>query len=185
MKSQEMAPNMERSARIAIQWSKSQHAIWAFVVSLVPRYQQAEEIVQQVAVTVVEKYDEYEETRSFTSWAIGIARYKILESRRQYATEKHSFHPFDDTIFEKLGMIYEEQAEEWGSHRIHMAECLKTMQGRSREALQLRYSQGIDLKVLAKKLGVTSGAAHTILSRARDVLRRCVQRRVAEEGGGA
>lgn len=185
MKSQEMSSDMERSACIAIQWTKSQHAIWAFVLSLVPNYQQAEEIVQQVAVTIVEKYDDYEEARSFTSWALGIARYKVLKSRRRFSTDKHSFYPFDDTISEKLGLIYEEQAEEWGSHRVHMAECLKAMQGRSSESLRLRYSQGMDLKVLAKKLGVTSGAAYTILSRARDVLRRCVERRVAEEGGGS
>ena len=69
-----------------------EQALRAFVRTLVPTWHDADEIVQEVALTAWRKFGEFEIGTSFISWVCMIARFKALSYRRKMARDKLSFN---------------------------------------------------------------------------------------------
>lgn len=171
--------NYEQAEKLAAEWTKVQPAVTAFIFSLVKDYHVTEEILSQVAVILVRKYDTYDPGQSFSSWSIGIAKYEILKSRRSYARDRHHFN---DELIEQMCVLSEEVAGEMNPRMLYLEECLKRIQGRARQALTLRYIADMKPAKIADSLQVSGGAVRMLLTRTRDALRSCIERRLTEEG---
>ena len=99
----------EKAEQFAALWTAAQPTISAFIRTLIPDFQQADDVLQRVAVTLVRKYDQYDPSRPFGAWAIGVAKYEVLYFRRERATDKHLF---GDVLVEQIASRYELFAEE-------------------------------------------------------------------------
>jgi DNA-directed RNA polymerase specialized sigma24 family protein len=69
----------DRKEQITVQWAQSQPLIAAFISSLVPDFHDADDILQNVAIVTVRKYEQFDPNCSFVAWAIGIAKNEILK----------------------------------------------------------------------------------------------------------
>jgi len=172
----------QQSEQLAVDWISAQRVVGAFIGSLIPDFHAAEDLLQRVAVAVVRKYAEYDPQRPFTSWAIGIAKYEVLAYRRQHATDRHLF---DERLLETVADRYCRFGSEFSSVSQALRDCLQEVGGRARRALELRYAEDLKPARLAEELGMTDGAARVLLSRARAVIRECIQRRLAAAGDSA
>jgi RNA polymerase sigma-70 factor, ECF subfamily len=161
-----------QAEELAALWVACQSTVSAFIRTLVPDYQQADEVLQRVAVTLVRKYDQYDARRSFAAWAIGVAKYEVLYYRRERATERHLF---GDDIVEQIASRYEALAEESDPLRDALRTCLDKLEGRSRQVVDLRYKRGLPSTAIASEMELSSGAVRMLLSRVRDSLRRCIE----------
>ena len=56
--------------------------------------------------------------------------------------------------------------------------CLQTLPPRSRQAVALHYEQGLSRQTIGTKLGITAQSIKSLLRRARQALKRCVERRL-------
>jgi RNA polymerase sigma-70 factor (ECF subfamily) len=169
--------DLQQSEQFAVLWAAAQPTITAFIRTLMPDYQRAEELLQRVAVMLVRKFHEYDSQRPFAAWAIGFAKNEVLYFRRQLATDKHLF---DDEIVEKIAVSYEQLVEEIDPIREALGDCVEELQGRSRQVIDLRYGRGLNSGQIAAKMRLSSGAVRVLLHRVRSVLRRCIERRVGE-----
>jgi RNA polymerase sigma-70 factor, ECF subfamily len=167
--------NAERAERFAILWAEALPALSAFVRSVVPDFQQAEEILQRIAVTLVRKFDQYDAARSFGAWAIGFAKYEVLYYRRERATDKHLF---DDELVERIAVGYQRFAVDADPYREALEHCLDRVDGRSRQAVELRYAHAMDYESVSRKLKLSPGATRMLLCRIRQKLRDCVEQRL-------
>lgn len=156
-------------------WAKSHSTIAAFVRSLTPNFDQAEEILQRVAVTLVRKFSDYDRKRPFSAWAVGVAKNEVLYYRRQRATDKHMF---DDELVSQVAMSYQVIAEDDPAKEI-LAGCLEQVTGRARQALWLRYFNGFSSDKIAAEMELSSGAVRMLLCRTRSALRECIERQLA------
>jgi RNA polymerase sigma-70 factor, ECF subfamily len=165
---------MNRSEQLAVLWTKAQPFVAAYITSLVSDFHRAEDVLQQVAVILVRKFDQYDPAQPFLPWALGIARRELLKQQRQLARDRHVFSP---DFAEQLGTVYEKMAGEFDGYRQTLAECLKELDGRTRRALDLRYADDLRPAAVAERMQLTAGAARVLLHRARVTLRECIQRR--------
>jgi RNA polymerase sigma-70 factor (ECF subfamily) len=145
---------------------------------LVPDYQQADEVLQRVAVTLVRKFDQYDQSRPFAAWAIGVAKYEVLYYRRERATDKHLF---GDEIVEQIASRYEVVADEADPLREALRYCLEKLKGRSKSVIELRYRRGLKSHAIADEMSLSSGAVRMLLCRVRETLRRCMERHIAAQ----
>ena len=155
-------------------WAKSHSTVAAFIRSLTPSYDQAEEILQRVAVTLVRKFSDYDRQRPFSAWAIGIAKNEVLYFRRQRATDKHMF---DDDLINQVATSYQTIVEEHPAKEV-LAGCLEQVTGRARHALLLRYFNGFSSDKIATEMQLSSGAVRMLLCRTRTALRECIERQL-------
>ncbi|MGD9633731.1 MAG: sigma-70 family RNA polymerase sigma factor [Pirellulales bacterium] len=167
-----------QAEQFAALWAASQSTVSAFIRTLVPDYQQADEVMQRVAVTLVRKYDQYDQTRSFAAWAVGVAKFEVLYFRRERATDRHLF---GDDIVEQIASRYEMLAEEVDPLRDALKHCLDKLEGRSRQVVELRYKRGLSSAAIATEMELSSGAVRMLLCRVRDTLRRCIERRMSQD----
>lgn len=158
-------------------WTKAQPFVAAYITSLLHDFHRAEDVLQQVAVILVRKFDEYDSRQPFLSWAIGIARLETLKEQRRKARDRHVF---GNDLTEQLGKVYEKIASEYDSSIPMLEKCLKEVGFRARKALDLRYVDDLKPADMAEHLSMTSGAVRVLLHRARTAIRECIERRVKE-----
>ena len=165
--------------QMTIEWTRAQPSVGRFVRSFLRERAEADDVLQEVALVVVEKFEDWDSERPFVGWALGIARRVVLAHlRRKYRDSKVEFSDAIDQValsFEKL----ETRAE---LAKDSLADCLGQVRGQSRQALSLRYTEGLELKQIAGQLGMTASNVGVMLHRVRAVLRKCVDQKLKAEG---
>ncbi len=166
-----MADN-ERFTRL---WTQAEPTVASYVASMVRDPHACDDLIQEIAVVLLRKFDQYDPGRPFLAWAIGIAKLEIVSRRRQHARSLLSFR---DDVLDAVAATYEELAPELSQRRLALRECLKRMRGRNQEMLRLRYDEALKPRQIAEKLGLAAGNVRVILNRIREALRTCVDRRL-------
>jgi RNA polymerase sigma-70 factor, ECF subfamily len=162
------------SEKLARQWTEAQPVVGAYILSLIPDFHQAEDVLQQVAVLLVREYEKYDPARPFLPWALGIARNMVLKSRRDVA--RSSEHFLGELLMDQIQAAFQEPNDNWGAVRKALYLCLGKQPRKVLELLRWRYAYDLKPGEAALKMGITAGAARVMLHRAREVLRRCIQR---------
>jgi RNA polymerase sigma-70 factor (ECF subfamily) len=94
-------------------------------------------------------------------------------------------HLFDNEIVEKIASRYEALTDEVDPMREALRICLAQLKGRSKQAIELRYQHGLKSRAIAAEMSLSSGAVRMLLYRVREVLRRCIDRRIPSLGRSA
>lgn len=157
-------------------WTAAAPAVSVFVHSLVPDFHTAQDILQDVSVTLFRKFAEYDPSRPFVAWAIGMAKYRILAEKRDAARSPISVH---SDLVESLGQVAEEMQPELDQARSVLRNCLEGLPERSMQVLRLRYVELLKPGAIAKQEGIKPGALRTMLFRIRRLLERCIETQLA------
>ena len=76
---------MDAHERFTLLWTAAQPIVGSYIGSLVPDFQEAEDLLQEVALVLLRKFPEYDDRRPFVAWALGVARFEVLHARRSHA----------------------------------------------------------------------------------------------------
>jgi RNA polymerase sigma-70 factor (ECF subfamily) len=164
--------------RFAALWTRVQPQVGAYVASLVPNLHDCDDILQNVALVVARKWDEYDQTKPFENWVIRIARLEVLKRRQRVATDRHRF---SSKVIDRITAAYEESGLEICKRRQAFVHCLRKVAGQPREALRLRYVNNLKPREVGELLGITANAARVMLHRTRKGIHDCIKRRLRQE----
>lgn len=165
----------------AVQRLFLQHAarLRGFVLGLVPDRHVAEDIFQEVFLTVAAKAHDFEIGSNFLAWARAIARLKVLKLRQ----EKSSAVLLRPEVLEVIAAAAGDEDEMIETRRAALAECLERLAPRSREIVDLRYGDSpLSPAEIAVKLRWSANAIYVALARARKFLFDCTQSRLGIAG---
>jgi RNA polymerase sigma-70 factor (ECF subfamily) len=152
-----------------------------FILGLLPDHHVAEDVFQELFLTVTRKAGEFQPGSNFLAWARTIARLKVLECCR---ARKAGPQLLDPAALEAVAAVADEMDDTWASHRAALAHCLEQLAPRARQILELRYSEEfLAPPEIAARVSWSVGAVHVALSRARKFLHDCAQRRLAMQEG--
>jgi RNA polymerase sigma-70 factor, ECF subfamily len=157
---------------------KHQCAVRAFILSLRPDFAEAEDILQEVFLTVTRKAGEFRLDSSFRAWAFAIARYKVLEAHRQ--RQRPGVTSLSDEAIEALAASAPEE-DQFESRLQIVRNCLERLAPRAQQIVRLRYHGEHRPDEIARRLDWTCNAVNVALSKARSVLRDCIERKLKEE----
>ena len=160
---------------IAWQWTASLPSVAAYIRSFTHDFHDAQDILQDVSMAVVRKYDQYDQTKPFVAWAIGIAHNELLAYRRRKSVYRQFF---DDESFEKIGEAFAADEEDMNPVLEALQQCMKKASGKSKGLLKLRYIEDLRYEDIAKALKVSVGSIKVGMHRLRAALRNCVERRM-------
>lgn len=173
---------MNNSEMFAPLWTKAQPAVTGFVCSSIKNFDEAKDILQNVALIAFRKFDQYDPQRSFTGWVIGIARNEIFLSRRTHARSILTYHA---EIYDSLAEVHDELSAEFEVRQFALRECLSGMGDHARNLLDMRYTDALKPSQIAARIHKNAGAVRTMLTRIRDALHRCVEKRMSTTGASA
>jgi RNA polymerase sigma-70 factor (ECF subfamily) len=175
----EQAPLSEMQ-QFAVRWTQAQPAVGAFIATLVPRHHDAEDILQRTAAALVGMRQNFDPSRSFVSWAMGVARVEVLRHRQETRREKAVF---DTETIEAIAQSFERAEPNLSEMKSALDRCIEKLKGRAREVFELHYVQGLRPAEIAKQLARNTNAIFLALHRGRLSLRRCMERSMGGSEG--
>ncbi len=157
---------------------RSEGEIFRYVASMVPNVADAEDIVQQTALALWEKFDSYDPARPFTPWACRFALNKALQwiERRQ-----HWQALLANGLAEELAQRRQELQPEFERRLKHLEGCLGKLPEAQRSLVEGYYYERAGIEVLADRSGRSEAATYKMLQRIRHTLQLCVESQVKPE----
>lgn len=153
-----------------------QPALYAYILSLLPNRNDANDVLQDTNLVMWRRADEYVEGANFTAWAYKIARYKVLAHHRDHRRDRHVF---DEELFGRLADNAERRTREPEGVVALLDDCMAELPPAQRKLVEDRYAPGASVQDMAQKLGQSAAALSVTLSRIRNALLACIQRKSA------
>jgi RNA polymerase sigma-70 factor, ECF subfamily len=150
-----------------------------YILALVGRRQDAEDILQRTSITMWKKFDTFDLATDFMAWASTVAFY---ESRNFLRVAGRSKLVFDDELLNVLARERTHDLEQQEERLLALEGCIQTLVNRDRDLIRSFYRDGIDVKSLAEKLGKAPQSLYNRLTMVRKLLAECVRQRVIEGG---
>lgn len=172
----------KRNFRFTQLWMRAQPVVAAYLTSVggAAGTASVDDLLQEIALAVFERFESYDPQRPFTAWALGVARKKLL---MRWRTEGRSpVVARDPELMETLGEIAAQMSDPLDARQAAMRECVRQLEGRSWELVQMRYDAGLTPLQIAEHLKLTATHVRVVLTRIRAALRDCIRRRVAAAG---
>ncbi|MBN1674124.1 MAG: sigma-70 family RNA polymerase sigma factor [Kiritimatiellae bacterium] len=159
---------------------KHQAHIKAFICSLVRDHYAAEDVVQEVALVLWRKFEEYDAARPFGAWARGIAVRKIMQSVAKQSGRSVVLSP---EAIEAISEAYDAERLDPPAEQEALRTCMQRLPEKARRLLALRYEERLRLREIAGRVQSTLDAVHKALSRLRERLQKCIERQLATGPG--
>lgn len=168
----------ETRERMTRYWLAAEHAIRAYIAGAVRSFPDREDLVQQVALAVARRFDEYDEDRPFLAWALWIAKSRIID---HYRSQGRRSQPLSDELLERYAESMVRHQETISRRREALDECLERLPERSRSMIRLRYQDGLKIEQIAASIRSTPASVRVTLFRIREALAECIDRKLAGE----
>ena len=156
----------------------NEREILRYVVALVPNLGDAQEIVQQTAVVLWEKFDQYDAERPFAPWA---CRFALNVTRQWMARRKRWKALLDGELAEELAVRREQLRSEFDARLVHLGQCLQKLPEEQRTLVDGYYFRQMDVATVSEQAERTVDAVYKALQRIRRQLRECIERSLREE----
>jgi len=157
--------------------AEHQNAVKYFVRSLLPGYHGADDVSQEVLLTLWNKREQFEPGTNFRAWAFRVAQLHVMNQRRKLARGKWLI--FDEEMMERLEPeVFLAETDQLEAEQNALEKCMQSLDPEDRELLHTRYATKDSLETYAQEKGVPPGTLKARLFRLRAGLRRCIEKRV-------
>ena len=163
----------EQTREFVHQLTSHQAALRAFIVSQMPGSPGVGDVLQQVNLLLWEKMAKFEPGSDFRAWAVTVARYKIMEHRRQL--KRDGWLVFDDELAASLAAEVTQDDDGQAERYLQALDgCMGKLTGDDRQLIQQRYNSSGTIKDFADQRGLDAGNLRVALHRLRMALRACI-----------
>lgn len=152
-------------------WIEAQHTLTGFITLHVHDYASIDDIIQEVASQATENFHQYDPSRPFGAWLIGIARMRIAEA---YRKKGRSPIVFSNDVMESITSTFIAAQPESNDRLEALRECMGKLSERHRRVIDLRYSRHKSSEQIASQVGGSAEAVDAMLYRIRMALRECI-----------
>ncbi len=157
---------------------RSEREVFRYVAVLVPNVTDAEDIVQQTALALWEKFDAYDPGQPFTPWACRFA----LNKARQWIERRQRWQALlDHGLAEELAQRRQELLPEFELRLKHLEGCLGQLPEAQRSLVEGYYYERASIETLAQRSGRSEAATYKMLQRIRHALQVCVEGQARQE----
>jgi len=150
-----------------------QRDIFAFILTLVPDRNDAEDVYQQTCLALLEKQSDYDPQREFLPWAFGFALNEVRRFRRAHYRERLQLN---DEAIDSLADVQFKSAKRLNAQLELLLECLRSLSAAKQELLMQSYAYHGRLKELAGILQIDVNTLYKRLERIRRSLLECIER---------
>ncbi len=166
------------SSDLARQFVQHRDTLYGYVFALTRDHNAAEDILQDIGVSILTEAQRGTDPANFIPWARGLARHRVADHyRRQSTRNRHEIHL--EKFADAVDLAFSEQAPTPADNHCRLKllrECLDRLTDRVRTIIDLRYSGQKSIDEIASSLSWTPASIKVALSRARRALADCVGR---------
>ncbi|MCK5000932.1 MAG: sigma-70 family RNA polymerase sigma factor [Anaerohalosphaera sp.] len=153
-----------------------QSRVYSYILILVPDSNDADDIMQETATVLWNKFDQYEDGTNFIGWAVTIARYRVLHYRWR---KRRSMMHFNDDLWNRLEVCASEGVDDNCDRFAAVRQCTSKLAKGDRKLIELRYGMNMSTRQVAEMTGRSRTGLYRSLSRIHSLLHECVRNTLA------
>lgn len=158
---------------------RSEKEIFRYVAALVPNIADTEDIVQQTAIALWEKFDAYDPALPFTPWACRFA----LNKARQWMERHQRWQTLlAGGLAEEVQLRRDAMRPELECRFRHLESCLAQLPEEQRLLVEGYYYRRTTIEQLAEESGRTVASTYKAMQRVRQSLQLCIEGATVTEG---
>lgn len=154
-----------------------QESLRGYCYAKVAVWADAEDVLQATNIKLWEKEPEWDRSRPFLPWALGVAHFTILS---HYRDQKRDRLVFEEDVMEVMETYLRNAAEQTPDLVLALRHCLSRMPEEPREILNSHYLSGWSLEEVSRSTGRSISALKSLLLRLRRSLALCVNRELLQ-----
>ena len=156
----------------------SERELFRYVSALVPNVADAEEIVQDTAIELWKKFDQYDAQQPFTPWA---CRFAINIVKQWVASRQRWQSLLERGLAEELANRRDQLRPQFEDRLSHLDQCLEKLPSEQRGIVEAYYFRRQSIDLIAAETRRSVDSVYKALQRIRLMLRQCIEQ--AEQTG--
>jgi RNA polymerase sigma-70 factor (ECF subfamily) len=157
----------------------NQNRVYAYILVFVPHGPDADDIMQEVATVMWERFETFTPGTDFARWAKRIAYHKILDHRKKRGRRRVVF---SDELFQLLAEQAEAVLDETDPRLEALRFCLRRLRDQDRRLVRQHYEDGVTIKRMAERAQRSVEGLYKVMVRIHNRLRDCVNMRLTSQG---
>jgi len=154
-----------------------QSQLLGYICSLMPNLNEADDLLQEVAVTGWDKFASFDPQKAdFKAWLFGIARYKAMHAKRRFLRTQNLLNEAQsrraEQYFSEMSLDYMETRQE------ALRDCMEELSDEQRRIILQRYKEKKTSYELAASFKRSAEQVRIQLFRLRKVLKSCITQKV-------
>lgn len=154
-----------------------QSSLRAYIISLLANLSEAEDILQETNRYLIQNLDRYTVGTNFKAWSFNVARHRVMSYRRDASRSKTT--ALTDEVANMLADTAASRLEGEEERIIALRTCVGELPQGERGMLHRVYVEGHRITDIAAETGKQAGALHKTISRIRQALRVCIERKTS------
>ena len=167
----------ERADELALLFGRHARQIYAYILTLIPHWADAEDVFQETSTILWEKFDEFTPGTNFRAWACQVAYYRAIWFRQR---QKKVAVPFGEEFFRLVAEETLSQESLLEDRHVALGGCMQKLPSFDRNLVERCYAVGVTIKQVALDLGRTPDATYKALKRIHHELFDCVEATLRE-----
>jgi RNA polymerase sigma factor (sigma-70 family) len=173
---------MKSQAEILKQAFSYQDQLTAYAFVVLQDWSLAEDVVQDLFVTVSVKWESFDSSKALYPWLKRIVRNRAIDIIRSRSKE---FYCHDQSLLDLVDQSFAEGDQEltqerYGLMKNVLRSCLESLSEQSRKLLKGFYNDGKSCIELARLESKTENAVYISLTRIRQQLRKCADSKLSQ-----
>ena len=153
-----------------------QRELFLYIYSLVHRFDDANDILQEVNLALWRDARQSANVADFRSWTYRVAYNQILTHRKRQG--RHRLH-FDGSLLADLAEKSQSKDELAEAYQAALRQCSRTLPAPNWQLLAMRYQESLSVSAIAQRLKRSATAVSQSLYRVRATLLKCIRERLA------
>jgi RNA polymerase sigma-70 factor, ECF subfamily len=153
---------------------RCQQDLYAYILSLVPNIADAQDILQETAIALWAKADEYRLEEPFMPWAARFGWFQVRKFRMYQARQHRRQVALSDEAVAALAADRSELDTPAADRGVTLQKCVEKLAEEDRLLLRQRYDLRVSIREVAQDRGVEPGQLYKRLGRIRQALLDCV-----------
>jgi RNA polymerase sigma-70 factor (ECF subfamily) len=172
--------NPELHDLFAERFVRNESRVYRYILSLVPRWSEAEELYQETSLTLWKTWERYRPEVDFVAWACGIAHNLVRNHLRKRKNQPRLL--VDEQVLDQLVQrrAFEDSILE--ERQLALDSCLERLPEKERRLVDEIYGGDQSMKTIAAGRSQTPNAVYKHLRRIRKLLYDCAERKLTPRG---
>ena len=166
----------ERESQFVGLLTEIQLPLRLYVQSLLPGDPSARDVAQHANATIWRKRGDFLSGTNFKAWAFSIARFEVLNHRKQQARDARLV--FSEDLEETFAAELADAGDDFELRQQALKQCLEKLRIKDRDLLLHRYSNLGTLADYSEQTGQSVGGLKVTLHRLRNALLGCIQKQL-------
>ncbi|OXU15548.1 sigma-70 family RNA polymerase sigma factor [Sedimentisphaera salicampi] len=147
--------------------------LYCYILTFVPNKSEADDVLQDSALLMWEKFDNYEKGTNFFSWACTVARNKVFE---HYRSKKRFSNLIDNELIEDIGSNFGFSSQQENLKLSALNGCISKLSDNDKGLIKARFTKGTSLKNFARDTERSINTVYKRMAYIYTMLESCIER---------